>query len=147
MLYVYEFEFYKSGNSVVAYPFEVGEGTFGDDLRDAVECAADWLSGFINDHLVSGNPLPTPEFGHLPRFGGTIIAVAVDCDLSKIEAVSAADAARILGVSTARVAQMCEAGKLESWREGSSRRVTRGSLDARLLDAPKAGRPKKAAMA
>lgn len=149
MLRVYEFEFYESedGRFVVADPFGIGEGTFGEDLRDAVESAADWLEGWLRSYLAKGEEPPEPEFGHDPRHGGRVIAVAVDFDLSKVPAVTAADASRMLGVSTARVAQMCESGALESWRDGSRRMVSLDSVEARLADPPKAGRPRKAATA
>ena len=59
--------------------------------------------------------------------------------------MTAADAARMLSVSTARVAQMCASGKLASWKDGSKRMVARRSVEARLAEAPGPGRPKKAA--
>ena len=41
MTYVCEFEFYESGRFVDAVPLSIdGEGTFGEDLEDAVESAA-----------------------------------------------------------------------------------------------------------
>ena len=48
--------------------------------------------------------------------------------------MTAADAARELGVSRARVAQLCKAGLLESWMSGTNRMVTRNSVNARLVD-------------
>ena len=72
-----------------------------------------------------------------------MVVVSVDCDLSRTDAVTAADAARMLGVSSARVAQMCESGKLTSWKEGSRRMVLRQSIEARLAEKPKPGRPKR----
>lgn len=65
-------------------------------------------------------------------------------ELTDIPAMTAADAARALGVSTARVAQLVSAGLLDSWRDGTRRMVSRASVEARLEDAPKAGRPKAA---
>ena len=49
----------------------------------------------------------------------------------------------MLGVSSARVAQMCESGKLTSWKDGTRRMVMRSSIEARLEEQPKAGRPRK----
>ena len=60
--------------------------------------------------------------------------------------MTAADAARMLGVSSARVAQMCERGQLVSWREGSKRMILRDSVLARLEKAPRRGRPRKNAV-
>ncbi|MDO5043166.1 MAG: helix-turn-helix domain-containing protein [Slackia sp.] len=146
MMYVYEFEFFENDGMVVAAPFELGEGTFGEDLKDAVESAADWMKEAIDAALIHRKRLPEAVFGHVPEHGGRIIAVAVECDLSMVDAVTAAEASRLLGVSTARVAQMCDAGLLESWREGAHRMVTRASVRARLEERPRAGRPRKQAL-
>ena len=54
MVYVCEFEFWTSPDgNVIAEPLSLDrEGTFGDDLDDAVESAADWLSMFLDDYLM-----------------------------------------------------------------------------------------------
>ena len=142
MVYVCEFEFFDSGGCVDAVPltFE-GEGTFGNDLEDAVESAADWLSGVVDDHLMSGADMPPMSFGHEPERGGRVIAVAVSRELGDIPAMTAADAARELGVSTARVAQLVKAGLLDSWRDGTRRMVSRASVEARREHGPRPGRP------
>lgn len=62
------------------------------------------------------------------------MAVAVDFDLDKVNAVTTTDAACELGISTARVTQMCEKGILTSWKDGSKRLILRDSLDARLAE-------------
>lgn len=142
MVYVCEFEFFDSGGCVDAVPLTFdGEGTFGDDLEDAVESAADWLSGVVDDHLMSGEDMPPMSFGHEPGHGGRVIAVAVSRELGDIPAMTAADAARELGVSTARVAQLVSAGLLDSWRDGTRRMVSRASVEARKEYGPRPGRP------
>ncbi|MDO4595986.1 MAG: helix-turn-helix domain-containing protein [Coriobacteriaceae bacterium] len=91
-MYVYEFEFFPSNGYIDAVPCgDWGEGTFGDDLADAVE--------------------------------------------------SAADAARTLGVSPARVLQLIADGALDSWRDGSRRMVSKASVGARIEYAPAPGHP------
>lgn len=147
MIYIREFEFYESDGCMLACPCDMEGGTFGDSLEDAVQSAADWLRETITDSLVRDEAASGGKLGHAPRFGGRVIAVAVDCDLSRVDAVTAADAARMLGVSTARIAQMCESGRLTSWKQGTRRMVMRSSVEARMAEAPKAGRPRKAAMA
>lgn len=145
MTYVCEFEFYESGRFVDAVPLSIsGEGTFGEDLDDAIESAADWLSSIVDDHLISGERMPSPSFGHSPEHGGRVIAVAVSRSLSDIPAMTAADAARELGISTARVSQLIRAGLLESWRDGTKRLVTRASVEARKAYDPRPGRPRRA---
>ena len=138
MVYVWEFEFFpdESGNGINALPCgDFGYGaTCGDDLVDAVEYAADFLGCAVEDHLIRGVELPPMEFGHKPENGGQIIAIAVERNLEDIPSMTAADAARELGVSRARIAQLCKAGLLESWMSGTNRMVTRNSVNARLVD-------------
>lgn len=145
MVYVCEFEFFPSNGCIDAVPCgDWGEGTFGDDLADAVESAADWLRETVDDHLMGRGDLPPCEFGHEPVHGGRIIAVAVSRELGDIPAMTAADAARALGVSPARVSQLIADGALDSWRDGSRRMVSRASVDARIEYAPAPGRPRLA---
>lgn len=120
-----------------------GGGTLGSDLNDAVESAADYLACMVDNHLIGGIELPASDFGHEPRHGGKIIAVAVSRELAGIPAVTAADAARMLGVSSARVSQLINAGLLDSWKDGTERMVSKASIEARLADTPKAGCPKE----
>lgn len=143
MVYACEFEFYPSNGCVSAVPCGGwGEGTFGDDLADAVESVADWLAEVVDDHLMGRCGLPPTEFGHEPEHGGRVIAVAVSRELGDIPAMTAADASRALGVSTARVSQLIRAGSLDSWKDGTRRMVSRASVEARLDCLPKPGRPK-----
>ena len=143
MLVINEFEFFEDEGMMCAFPFDREGATCGTDFDDAVAMAADWLYETAKYEAIDGITPPKATFGHEPIHGGRVMAVAVDFDLSRVDAVTAADAARILGVSTARVAQMCDKGQLTSWREGSKRLILRESLEARLEKAPKAGRPRK----
>lgn len=145
MVYVWEFEFYPSNGCIDAVPCGGwGEGTFGDDLNDAVESAADWLMETVDDHLMGRCELPAMEFGHEPEHGGQIVAVAVSRELGDIPAMTAAEAARALGVSSARVAQLINSGLLDSWKDGTKRMVSKASVDARIEYAPRSGRPRQA---
>lgn len=146
MVYICEFELYESDGYVCAVPCNgMGEGTFGDGLEDAVESAADWLAAVVDDALMHGRTLPDISVGAAPSHGGRVIAIAVSRDLSDIPAMSAADAARELGVSSARVSQLISSGSLDSWKAGSRRMVSRASVEARAAEAPKPGRPKEPA--
>lgn len=147
MLVINEFEFFEDEGMVCAFPFDREGATCGSDFDDAVAMAADWLYETVKYEAIDGDEPPKVTLGHEPRHGGRVMAVAVDFDLNRVDAVSAADAARLLGVSTARVAQMCERGQLTSWKDGSRRLILQESVNARLAEAPKAGRPKKTAMA
>lgn len=143
MLFVREFEIYPGEKYLLVDPCDMGGGTFGDDFQDAIESAADWLYGQVLEQLIRDQPIEGGKLGHEPQHGGRIITVAVDCDLSRVDAVTAAEAARILGVSSARIAQMCESNQLSSWKEGSKRMITRDSVNARLAEKPRPGRPRK----
>lgn len=146
MVYVWEFEFFDSNGYVDAFPFPPFEGgTFGDDMVDAVESAVDWLGGVVEDHLMNGTELPEMKFGHASEHGGIVIAVAVERTLENIPSVTASEAARMLGVSTARIAQLVKSGLLDSWKVGGSRMVSVASVNARLEYDPKPGRPKEKA--
>ena len=144
MVYVWEFEFVKSEACIDAIPCgDFGYGsTFGDDLEDAVASAADFLREVVDNSLMNDVELPKMEFGHKPKDGGQIIAVAVERELRDIPAMTAADAARELGVSSARVAQLCKSGLLESWKDGSKRMVSASSVEARKEYGPLPGRPR-----
>ena len=144
MVYVWEFEFFESNGYIDAFPCgDFGHGaTFGEDLIDAVASAVDWLGCVVDESLMGNVELPPMEFGHEPEHGGRIIAVAVERKLEDIPAVTAADAARELGVSTARIAQLVKAGLLDSWKDGTNRMISRSSVEARKEYAPNPGRPK-----
>lgn len=143
MFYVCEFEFVESPHGVTALCLNEWHGaTSGEDFADAGECAADWLACMVDDCLMNDRPLPPIELGHEPMEGGKVIALAVSRELSDIPAMTAAEAARRLGVSSARVAQLINSGLLDSWKDGTRRMVSEASVQARLEDSPKAGRPK-----
>lgn len=147
MLVINEFEFFEEGGMVCALPFGREGATQGIDFEDAAAMAADWLYETVKYETINGIKQPKTIVGHQPEHGGKVMIVAVDFDINRVDAVTAADAARMLGVSTARVTQMCEKGQLTSWRDGSKRLILRDSVNARLKEMPKAGRPKKLANA
>lgn len=78
---------------------------------------------------MGGIELPAQDFGHEPQYGGKIIAVAVSRELNDIPAVTAADAARMLSVSSARVSQLINAKLLDSWKDGTKRMVSKASIE------------------
>ena len=146
MIYIREFEFYREEGYVAACPCDMEGATFGEDIEDAAVSAADWLYETVLDNLAHGRKTPGGKLDHKPKHNGRIIAIAVNADLSHANAVTAAEAAKLLGVSTARVAQMCENGKLTSWKQGSHRMIMCSSIEARLAENPKPGRPQKVAI-
>lgn len=141
MMYIREFEFYPDEGMICAEPFGMDGATCGTSLDDAVGMAADWLRIHVLDALARGEEFPRGTMGNKPRHGGTVIAVAVAASLEDVPAMTAAEAARELGVSTARVAQLCASGQLDSWKVGATRMVSEDSVLARKAGAPGPGRP------
>ena len=148
MAYIMEFEFVPEDGMVAAIPFGMEGATEGRDLNDAVDMAAEWLRIHVLDALGQGKEFPQGSVGNKPEHGGTVLAVAVEASMSDVPAMTAAEAARELGVSTARVAQLCASGQLDSWKVGATRMVSEDSVLIRKMDAPRTGRPaeRKAAM-
>ena len=144
-MYVCEFEFVQDGEYILCWPFFPGrvDGTQGKGFDDAVEMAADWLKVIVLDYLMKGDEVPKLPLGNQPKRGGGIVTVAVEASLADVPAVTAADAASLLGVSTPRVTQLAKAGALDSWKVGRTRMVSLESVECRLAEERKAGRPKK----
>ncbi len=147
MFYTYEFEVFESDGLLIAAPYDMDGGSQGENWQDLGDMVADWLRGEINYRLMRGIELPAHTFGNTPRAGGVNIVVSVQAGLDTVEHVTAADAARMLGVSPGRVSQMLSSGQLIGWRDGHSSYVTRDSVEARLDSTPRAGRPRAAACA
>ncbi len=144
MLYLQEFEVYmgESGLSL-AFPFDYEGGTQGEDFKDALEMAADWLQDEIEYRLVHREPIPEVTIGNAPKKGGKVVLIGISTSLEQIAKVTASEAARELGVTSSRVSQMVAAGRLDGYKDGHKAYITRTSLDAALARERKAGRPSK----
>lgn len=147
MLHVYEFEVFKDGDVYLAFPFDMSGGTQGRTIKEASEMAADWLQTEMEHRAMHDLPFPEASFGNELQHGGERLLVAVNAGKDSVPRITAAEAARRLGVTRGRVSQMIDAGQLETFEMDGRRWVTEYSVDARLADAPKPGRPKKTAMA
>ena len=139
---VCEFEFYEEEGMVLAIPFGHAGATEGHDLKDAVYMASDLLRMYALEDLAKGRDVFWGPLGNKPQHGGTVIAVSVCVSLADVPAVTAAEASKRLNVTTARVAQLCKAGELDSWRVGATRMVSLDSIELRLALQKRAGRPK-----
>lgn len=143
MLYVHEFEVFEEDGVLVALPFDFDGGTQGEDTREVAEMATDWLKTEIEQRLIAGEEVPTETLGHEPsREGARVMIVAVDATLDTVDAVSASEAAGMLGVSNGRVSQMVKTRQLQGFKRGRDAYITRASIEQRLLESPRAGRPK-----
>ena len=145
MFHLYEFEVFEDEGWFLALPYDWEGGTQGETLEEACEMAADWLRVMCEDCAMHDKEFPVPTFGNNPRNGGRVVLLGIEAGLDTVRKVTASEAARTLGVTPGRVTQMLDAGLLEGWREGHRTWVTMDSVEARLAEQPKAGRPRKAA--
>lgn len=144
-MYICEFELVEDGGWLLCWPFWPGrcDGTQGETLDDALEMSADWLKTMMLDCLMKGKEAPRFALGNMPRRGGRVVAIAVDASLSEVPAVTEKEAAERLGISHARVSQLCRNKTLDSWKVGRTRMVSVESIEMRRVSAPCAGRPKR----
>ena len=127
MQYTYEFEMWRGEFAWIAAPFDLVGITQGVDVEDVCESAADLLRELIQEYLMRGEQPPR----------------AVDACLEHVERMSAAEAAKVLGVSRSRITAMLDSGLLEGWREGRNTWVTVDSVAARKASPAPTGRPRK----
>ncbi len=147
MLHVYEFEIFKDGDFYLAFPFDMDGGTQGRSIQEASEMAADWLQVEMEQCAMHDLPFPKATFGNEPKYGGERLLVAVNAGKDTVRRMTAAEAARRLGVTRGRVSQMMDVDLLETFELDGRKWVTEDSVNARLADKPKAGRPRKATTA
>lgn len=121
----------------------------GDDIKEAVEMAADAGKTYIASLMKDGDRIPGATVRAVPE-GDREAWVFFETDESYIvdgPVVSAAQAARDLNVSPGRISHMLNSGMLDGYRSGRRTYVTQKSIDARLASPRAAGRPKKAVTA
>lgn len=147
MLHVYEFEIFEDEGCLLAFPYDMEGGTHGKDFKEVCEMAADWLQTEMEHRAMHDLPFPESTFDNAPRHGGRNIVVAVNAGKDTVPKVLPSEAARMLGVTPGRVTQMMDADQLEWFEDAGRKWVTVYSVEARLADQPKPGRPKKAATA
>lgn len=142
-LYAYEFEILQGEKYLLAFPFDFAGGTQGESIKDVTENAADWLKMQLEERLMSNIEIPAATYGNEPKEGGRVLLVAIEASLDTIDAVPAYKAAEMLGVSRGRVTQMVGANLLDGFRKGRDAYVTIDSVNARLKESPKPGRPRR----
>lgn len=143
MFHVYEFEIFEDEGWYLAIPFDMLGGTQGETLEECCEMAVDWLRTEMEYRDMHDEGFPKATFGNEPAHGGRVVLVGVDAGRDTVRKVTASEAARRLGVSPGRVTQMIAANQLEAFREGHRTWVTIDSIEARLEEEHKAGRPRK----
>lgn len=136
----------EEGGYTVEFPDLPGCVTEGDTYMEAVEMAADAGRTFVASMLLHGEEPPAAA-PHAAPEGCEAVYVFFETDESYIvrgDVVSAAQAARELGVSAGRVSHMLAAGVLDGYRRGRSTFVTTESIERRKADGARPGRPRKA---
>ena len=117
--------------------------TDGDDLDDAVNMAAEALELVIESYIENGRALPEPTLDARAPEGVRELLVSVDVD-SENRLVTAREAAKMLGVSDARVRQLILKGALLARKQAGVNFVYLRSVFDRLKEAPTSGRPRAA---
>lgn len=143
---VYEFEFFETEEDagwILVQPFDFEGATEGQTMDEAAHMACDFLRTWMELWFVRGETPPTPTYGNKPRHpGGRIVLVAADDPAQSIRKMLPVEAARVLGVSAARVNQLIADKKLDSFIDDYGKRwVTAYSVEARVAERPGAGRP------
>lgn len=139
----------EEGGYDVRVPSLPGCFTHGDTYEGAAAMAADAMRTYVASLLRHGEEPPAPLF-HDPAEGESALAVCFDADEGYIvegEVVSAAEAARRLGVSAGRVTHMLASGVLDGYRRGRRTYVTVESIGRRLADGARPGRPRRSSAA
>ncbi|WP_172135426.1 type II toxin-antitoxin system HicB family antitoxin [Adlercreutzia sp. ZJ473] len=121
----------------------------GDTINEAASMMADAMKTYVASLLLHGDEVPVSHIGHEADDGEIVIAVFFETDESYVirgKVVSAAQAARDLGVSAGRVTHMIDAGLLDGYRSGRRTYVSVESIKKRKADPRSAGRPRKEAL-
>ena len=142
-VYVCDFELLDRGERVVVIPIGIDGVTEGYDYIDAIRMSADWLRETALDFLMRGEAWPELPLGTEAKSGGRMVTIAIEVGLDEVPSITASEAASRLGVSTARVAQLCKAGLLDSWKIGRTRMVSLESVETRASEKTRPGRRRK----
>ncbi|MCR4871511.1 MAG: helix-turn-helix domain-containing protein [Atopobiaceae bacterium] len=131
-----EFEFVEDEGAYLCRPFLPGCTTCiqGEGYQNAVELSAGWLKATVLESLAHNGTAPRPMLGHDAREDGQIVTIAVDASLSELPSITGKEAAERLGVSHARISQLCSDGSLDSWTVGRTRMVTEASIELLLSE-------------
>lgn len=130
---------------VVTFPDLPGCVSEGDTFTEAAAKGADAAKTYVASLLAHGDALPEPQRHNCPENSESVL-IFFETDPSYLitgNVVSAAEAARRLGLSPGRVSHMINAGILDGYRQGRRTWVSTASIEARLQDTPQPGRPRQ----
>ena len=119
--------------------------TDGDDLGDAVNMAAEALGLVIESYLDNGRELPAPSPEATCPKGARELLVSVEVNVEN-RLVTTREAAKLLGVSDARVRQLILGGSLLARKQAGANLVHLRSVLDRMRERPARGRPRTATL-
>ena len=146
MQYIYEAVITPHGEGFQAsFPGWDGLTAEGEDFADVARNATAALQQAANDALEKRQALPECAFDAEVPEGGRSIIISIDALPSSVSLLlTARDASAVLGVTRSRISNMLRAGILEQGhRDGRSTVITLRSVNNRLANPRKPGRPKK----
>lgn len=113
--------------------------TSGPSFEEALDTLAAILEEYLAATLAVGDEPPPPRYDHrvYDGFFSVLLSVHVD-DGAEEQVVTAAEAARMLGVSRPRVSALLQKGILTGYREGRNMLVHVQSIYNRLRYYPRA---------
>ena len=132
--FIYEVAIGRDESGYYAYVPDL-EGCFGggDTLEEVYESITNGLETHIESLVAYGMDIPSATFGNAPDDGESVSVVSFYVDVDVVDGyVTAAEAARTLGVTKARVSHMIRDGVLTAYRKGRSTYVTEDSLKRRI---------------
>lgn len=143
--YIYEVELEENelGGYSASFPELPDAFTYGEDLEETVDRAAEVLQLIIAEYLDEGKPLPDPIFRGSQ--GAFRLAISVDVSpelIERVKCTTVTEAAKALGVTKGRIVHMLDAGILRALPFGNERLVTIASVNMRKTHPGKPGRPK-----
>lgn len=135
----------ENGGYDIVVPDLDGCFSYGENYFDAIGMATDAAKTWIASALYDKASIPRHTH-HEIKAGQILITTCFEVDESYViegEVVSAAEAARMLDVSPARVSQMIKAGQLDACRDWTGTKVSLASIKKWKSSPHPAGRPKK----
>lgn len=135
----------KDGSYRVEVPDLPSCAAHGATFQKAIEMAADAMRARVTSLLLHGETVPMPTRGACPA-GSELVEIAFQTDEGSLvegPCISAAQAARELGVSASRITRMLDAGQIDGYRIGRRTWISVPSIEARKNASPKPGRPRK----
>lgn len=144
--YAYEYEVFPRCGRFVGTSFEFRVVVAGETKAKVARMIESSLRVEVERLLLRDGHASEASEGNAPSHaGGCILTARFDVSMDIAGAVSVAEAARILGISRARVFQLLKEGRLEAVSGGCATLVACPSIAGRLQEELSAGSPCKGA--